>query len=225
MKRINVFFMLGLISTISTFAQNTTVELESFNELKAYDQLNITLSKSNENKAVVSGDDQDDVKLVVDEGRLKIKMEVENFMDGNETNITLYYSENLNLIDANEGSKIESNEAIDSKYLVLRAQEGAELQLTVNSNNLETKAVSGGKITVSGSSPNQDVLVRSGGEYHAKGLNSAQTDVTVFAGGKAYITASEFVDANVTAGGTIEIYGNPDKVKEDRTLGGSIVIK
>jgi len=213
------------MGSIFAFAQNTTVELENFTELKAYDQINVTLIKSNENKAIVSGDDQDDVKLEIEDGRLKIKMEVDNFMDGNETNITLYHSEILSLIDANEGAEIKSDETINSKYLVLRAQEGAELHLTVNSNNLETKAVSGGKIMVSGNAPNQNITVRSGGEYHAKELKSEQTDVTILAGGKAYINVSEFVDANVTAGGTIEILGNPQKVKEDNTLGGSIIIR
>lgn len=33
------------------------------------------------------------------------------------------------------------------------------------------------------------------------------------------------VDAIVTAGGTIEIYGNPETVKENSTFGGSIVVK
>jgi len=49
--------------------------------------------------------------------------------------------------------------------------------------------------------------------------------VSVFAGGKAFVNSKEYVEANVTAGGTIEIFGNPDKVDEDKTFGGSIIRK
>ncbi|GAA0715439.1 hypothetical protein GCM10009430_09890 [Aquimarina litoralis] len=206
-------------------AQKTTVELAAFDELKVYDAINVTLIKAAENKAVITGDDVDQVAIVSKNGRVKVKMEIDNILDGKDTNITIYHTEDLALIDANENSVITSNSTIESKYITIRAQEGAEIDLKVNAKNLDSKAVSGGKISISGDVPNQDVLVRTGGKYFAKKLSAEQTDVTVLAGGKAYINSDEYVDASVTAGGIIEIYGNPEKVKQDKTLGGSIVIR
>ncbi len=214
-----------LLSPMMMFAQKTTVELAAFDELKVYDAINVTLIKAAENKAVITGDDVDQVAIVSKNGRVKVKMEIDNILDGKDTNVTIYHTEDLALIDANENSVITSNSTIESKYITIRAQEGAEIDLKVNAINLDSKAVSGGKISISGDVPNQDVLVRTGGKYFAKKLSAEQTDVTVLAGGKAYINSDEYVDASVTAGGIIEIYGNPEKVKQDKTLGGSIVIR
>ena len=202
-----------------------TVNLEHFEELKVFDQINVNLVKSNKNWASITGDDTDEVKIVNNDGRLKIRMETDNFMDGNETMVTLYHTQNLSLVDANEGAKITSNNELDANYLTLRTQEGGEIHTKVNTRNLDSKAVTGGILRISGSTENQEVNVRSGGQYDAKNLISNQSDVTIFAGGNATVTTEEYVEANVTAGGTIEIYGNPETVKEDKTLGGSIILR
>lgn len=225
MKKSMTFFMLLIASSFGAVAQNTTIDLDKFTELKVFDRVNVTLVKSSENKAVITGDDQDDVKIVNDDGLLKIRMELDEFLDGNETNVELHYTEDLSLVDANEGSKISSENTLGSTYLKLRSQEGAQLRIAVDTRNLDAKAVTGGKIWVSGKAPNQEASIRSGGEYHAEDLTAQQTEVTVFAGGKAFVNSKEYVEANVTAGGTIEIYGNPEKVDEDKTFGGSIIVK
>ncbi len=214
-----------LIAPITLTAQKTTVELEKFNEIKVYDAINVNLVQSNENKAVITGDDVDQVAIINNDGRLKVRMEIDNLLDGKNTNVTIYHSEELSLIDANENATITAANTIDSKYINIRVQEGAKIELKVNARKLDSKAVSGGKINITGSVPNQDVVVRSGGQYFAEDLKTQSTDVTVFAGGKAFVNGNEFVEANVTAGGTIEIFGNPENIREDKTFGGSIVIR
>ncbi len=225
MKKTRTLFLLFTLYSFVVIAQKTTIDLEKFSELKVFDRVEVTLVKSSENKAIISGDDQDDVRIVNDNGLLKIRMDLDEFLDGNETYVELHYTEKIGLVDANEGAKITSEEALTNKYLKLRSQEGAQLHIVVDATNLDAKAITGGRIWVTGKSPNQEAAVRSGGEYHAKDLATKQTEVTVFAGGKAFVNSKEYVEANVTAGGTIEIYGNPEKVDEDKTFGGSIIIR
>lgn len=227
MKNLKIVCMVLLLTAIPSLAQegNITIELETFQEIKVFDQINVTLVKSDKNQAVISGDDAQEVAIDNDGGRLKIKMEADNFLDGNDTSVIVYYTKDLSLVDANEGAKITSEEELESNYLTVRSQEGGKIFISVNARNLDSKAVTGGEITISGSAENQEVNVRSGGQYNAEKLSSNQTDVTILAGGKAMVNVSDFVDANVTAGGTIEIYGNPETVKEDKTLGGSIILK
>ncbi|MEO9893821.1 head GIN domain-containing protein [Aurantibacter sp.] len=227
MKQIGMALIATILMTTPLMAQekDITMNLDNFDELKAFDQINVNLVKSDKNWASITGDDNDEVKIVNNDGRLKIRMELDNFMDGNETTVTLYHTEDLQLVDANEGAKITSSDELEAKYLTLRSQEGGEIQTEVNTRNLDSKAVSGGVIKLSGNAENQDVNIRSGGQYDAKDLQSNQTDITIFAGGNATVTTEEFVAANVTAGGTIEIYGNPETVKEDKTLGGSIIMR
>ncbi|QLG44957.1 head GIN domain-containing protein [Costertonia aggregata] len=227
MKKIGMALLATIVMGMPLTAQerDITVNLESFDEVKVFDQINVKLIKSDKNWASITGDDTDEVNIANKDGRLKIRMELDNFMDGNETNVTLYHTKNIQLVDANEGAKIVSDNELQAKYLTLRSQEGGEIHTKVDTRNLDSKAISGGVLKISGNAENQNVNVRSGGQYDAKELTSTQTDITIFAGGNATITTKEYVDANVTAGGTIEIYGNPETIKEDKTLGGSIIVR
>lgn len=227
MKIFKAVFFVMLLTAFPAMAQdnNTSIDLDAFDEIKVYDQINVTLVKSDKNQAVVSGDDVEKVSIGNDDGRLHIKMEVDNMLDGNETNVILHHTEDLRLVDANEGAEITSEEQLEAKYLTLRTQEGGKLIVKVNARNLDSKAVTGGEIKISGNAENQEVNIRSGGQYDAKNLSTKRTDITIFAGGKGTVNASEIVEANVTAGGTIEIYGNPETVNENDTFGGSITVK
>ena len=210
---------------VITFAQkHRTESLNSFNEIKVYDEINVTLIKSTKNKAVVKGNKTDDVVFVNNNGRLKVRMEAEDLLAGDRTYVTLYYAEELTLIDANENAVITVKNPLKSNSITLRAQEGADIFAKVNTDRLMAKAISGGDIEVKGKANTQEVIVRTGGNYDADKLNSETADVTVFAGGEAMVNTKNFIDANVTAGGNIEIFGNPATIQQDKTFGGSIVI-
>lgn len=226
MNILRTTIVLLILSSTAVFAQNEVkTTLDSFDEIKGFDQLRITLIKSDRNEAIITGHDTDKVKFDNDNGLLKVRMEIEKFLDGNETNVTIYHSNDLKLIDVNEGAKISSKDEIDTDYLTIRAQEGGQLDLNIDADNLDVKAVTGGIIKVYGEADNQDVLIRTGGEYRAKDLESDNVDITIVAGGEASINAEDFVNASVNAGGIVEIYGNPKQVKENKTMGGSIVLK
>lgn len=200
-------------------------ELESFNEVKVFDRLQVILIKGTENKAIITGEDTDEVKIINKDGLLKIRTDLKETLDGNDTKITLYYTEILQLVDVNEGARIKTRETLTANYLTLKAQEGGEINAIVATRNLDAKSVTGGKLIISGVATNQEIIVRTGGDFRGKELKAKQTDVTILAGGKAIINSEEYVDANVTAGGTIEIYGKPAKVIEDKALGGTIVVR
>ena len=172
MKTCLISLSLYLLAVCTLSAQNITIDLNPFNELKVFDQLNVTLVESTNNQAIITGDEKDDVKIVNDEGHLKIRTEIEDILDGNETYVKLYYSDALNLVDANEGANITHKGTLDSKYLELRAQEGGKIKVSVHSRNLKNKAVTGGKIEVTGRILDQEVTVRTGGEYHGEDLKS-----------------------------------------------------
>lgn len=223
MNSFKIIIALLFAVTIDLSAQEKVIDLGSFDELKVYDRIHVILVQSTENKAVISGYKWDDVKVVLENGEVKIRMEIENILEGEEVTVKLHYTDELSLIDANENAKITSENEINSRYLTVRAQEGGEIDITLNTPTLKSKAVTGGVIKIAGEANNQEVIVRTGGNYYGKDLVSDQADVMVFAGGKAFVHVTDFVEANVTAGGTIEIFGDP-KVREDSTLGGSIVI-
>ena len=85
------------------------------------------------------------------------------------------------------------------------------------------KPTSGGAISTEGAATNQDVLINSGGQYNGADLSTNQSEVSVSAGGRAKIRATEIVEAKVRAGGTIQVYGNPKVLDTKKLFGGKIL--
>ena len=224
MKNTITLLVLFTASYASIAQKSNTKELEPFTQIKAYDRIVVKLVKSTENKLILTGDDKDDVKISNKNGLLKIKMEFDNFMDGDEAQGTLYYSEALTLIDANENAKIMSDGTIKGERIEIKAQEGGKINLKIALADVYVKSISGGEIVLNGSSAMQEVMVNTGGRVANEKLSTEKTKVVVNAGGRADVKASDRVEAKVRAGGYIYIHGNPKDIEKDKVFGGKIVI-
>lgn len=220
------FFMVYMFvcTLVNLQGQNdkTTQNLEKFTTVKAYDGLSINLIKSDVNKAIITGANTNKVAIVNNEGVLKIRMEIVKIFSGYRTFIDLYYTEDLVTIDVNEDAKIENKEIIKQELLELKAQEGGELVINTQVEQLIIKTVTGGIITTTGFSDNQDVMINTGGIYQGKTFKTNFTTVNVNAGSKAEIYAVNYVKASVKAGGEVLVYGNPKKMDEKTVFGGTI---
>ncbi|MDV7137623.1 head GIN domain-containing protein [Maribacter sp. TH_r10] len=199
-----------------------TQDLQPFSEVKAFDGLSINLIKSTENKAVISGVNTDNVVIVNNAGILKIRMQITKIFSGYRTFIDLYYTDKIVVVDVNEDARISSQEAITQDVLELKAQEGGELNINANVEQLLIKAVTGGVIKSSGTAKLQDVAINTGGVYKGKDLITKFSTINVNAGSKAEIYASDYVKATVKAGGEVLVYGDPTKMDEKTVFGGII---
>ena len=199
-----------------------TQNLQGFTEVKAFDGLSVRLIKSKENKAVISGENTDKVAIVNNDGVLKIRMEIDKLFSGYRTYVDLYHTEMLKIIDVNEDARISSDETYVQDVLELKAQEGAELEVNCQVDQLLIKAVSGGEIFAAGFSNNQDVIINTGGAYNGRTFKTKFTTISVNAGGNAEIYATDYVKANVKAGGEVLVYGDPKKMDESTVFGGKI---
>jgi len=202
----------------------TIIKLEDFNELKVFDQLNVTLVPSNENKIVVSGKNESSFEAVNKRGVLKIRMRLTKMLSGRDTKVTLYFKK-IKSIDANEGSIVSCKAIFKQTTLGLASQEGAKIDVELDVDNTTIKISSGGIISVSGKALTQKTTINSGGIFFAKDLETSQTFVSLSAGGSAEVNASTLVDAKVKAGGKITIYGKPKEIKQETFAGGTIIEK
>ncbi|HEX9825096.1 MAG TPA: head GIN domain-containing protein [Flavobacteriaceae bacterium] len=195
--------------------------LGEFHELKVYDLIEVNLVKSNENKINISGENTEDVVVVNKNGVLKIRMNLKESFDGNKTLVTLYYK-NIDVIDANEGAYIFSDDPFKQFDLELKAQEGGLIKLKLETSFLDVKSTTGGNIEAKGTAKKQKVSLNTGGIYQGEHVNTEQTEVSIVAAGEAYVKASKLVDVKIRVGGDVYIYGNPEKVNESKALGGRI---
>jgi hypothetical protein len=220
MKTLAKAIMLFITTTL--IAQNTVEKtIGEFTELKVYDLIEVELIKSKEDKVVILGKNNKDVVVNNKNGKLKIKMNLEEIFDGNQTKVKLYYS-SVDIIDVNEGAKVHSEDIIKQFEIDLKAQEGGSINVPVDVSYLNIKAVTGGIVEVTGTSKKQDISLLTGGIYKGSELETENTEVSINAAGEAYVNASKLVDIKIRAGGDVFIYGNPEEVNESRVLGGRV---
>lgn len=214
-----ILFSLLVFNSIA-FGQ-VTKNLADFDKVSTFDQIDVMLIQSSENKIVIDGKGAAEVEIINKNGELKIRMPFTKILSGDNVSVTLYFKKIIS-VKANEGSRIACGDVLKSTSFEVNAKEGSQVKLQLETQKLVGRIANGSTVTLSGSATNQDILVNSGGIYEAKKLETQQTDITCNAGGSADIHATVFVDAKVRAGGEIMIFGKPKEITQKIIAGGSI---
>ncbi len=221
MKKITLLFTLLSVAFVA-YAQETKI-IGDFTKVNVFDKIEVTLVPAKETKMEVSGSNINEVNFINKNGNLKIKMNLANSFQGENTKVILYYND-LEEVIAEEGAKIKSDKTLKAKRLSVVSRTGGKVTLDVKVDNLTVRAATGGEITLKGEATKQDIVSNAGAEVNNEKLVTKTTDVTVNAGGKAFVNVIDSVDAKTRAGGEISIYGNPKKINEKVVMGGNINI-
>lgn len=216
-----VVVVVVFLSQLGFSQNNVTKKLGDFTKVTSFDQIDVLLVPSNENKIILSGEGASEVELVTKNDELKIRMPLTKLLKGESISATVYYK-NIDAVEANEGSRIASEATFNAINFDIIAKEGSEIKLKLDVERVSIKVTDGSKIDVEGNATNQEVLVNTGGMYEAEKLRSKLVSVTVNAGGEAAIFATDFVDAKVRAGGDIVIFGKPKQINQKVIAGGTI---
>lgn len=222
-----IIFICALMINLSFLAQSTVSKnLGDFSTLKVYNGIELELIKSKESKIEITGQKSEKVKIKNVNNTLKISLpfsiKPENNAANGEVLVKLYYSKDIDTIDANEGATITGKQ-ITQDHIEVKSQERAFINLVVKVKHLEVKTSSGGIVKLSGTTKNQTVDVDLYGIYHGFNLKAtANSTVKAGTGAKAEILAGETLNAKVSFGGSIFYKGNPEVLKDKKVIGGII---
>ncbi len=217
--------LLLLVATTSFSQEAIQRELGGFDEVKIFNGLNVTLKKDTNPSIKITGKKANEVVVKNVNGRLKLSMRFPETFNSNEAEVTIHYSEDLSVIDVNEGSYVTSNTTLKQQHVELKAQEGAIIDLDIDVKYLEVKSVTGASIIVSGVAENQNIAATTGGSYKAYDLKSNYATIISATGSLVRVSVSELLDAKVRLGGTVFYKGNPKDVKTKKIIGGTIKSK
>ena len=222
-----IFFILMFLVHVASQSQSTVSQnLGDFTTLKVFNGIEVELIKSNEQKIEIRGKKSEKVTIKNVDKTLKLtlpfSLKPENNSADGEVIVKLFYSSNIDVIDANEGATITGKD-INQEKLVVNSQERALINLVVNTKYIEVKTSSGGIIKLSGTTKHQDVNLDLYGVYHGFNLKTENTStVKAGTGAKAEIFAGETLTAKVSFGGSIFYKGNPELIKDKKVIGGII---
>lgn len=219
----NIIRFIIFLLPIYIFSQQTvSSNFGDFNIIKTYNALNIELFKSHEARVEVTAQNHNDVLVKNINGTLKISLKLQETFKGDVYKIKVFYNNNLDIIDANEGSEISAAHIINQPNLEIKTQEGAKINLLIDVKYLTVKAVSGGVIQLKGKVKNQQVETNTGGVYKGYNLVAEQSYVVSATAGIAEISSTDLLDAKVTFGGEIYYKGNPEILNTKKVVGGTI---
>jgi len=151
-------------------------------------------------------------------------MVVSKYFKGQDTFVKLFYTK-VNTIDVNEGAKVISESPIQQYEVELKAQEGGEITIPVNTKVLTIKSVTGGKIQVYGTSKSQNIDINTGGVYRGEKLQAQFSKIRIKAGGNAEVRSSDLIDIKIFAGGLLTVFGQTTNIKNNNIFGGKIIYK
>jgi len=130
--------------------------------------------------------------------------------------------ENLALLKATSGSVVRSETIIKTNKISITATSGANINIEVEVDNLETNTTSGADLIISGTAINHASSATSGSAIDAYNLKSEHVIVKATSGADIQTYASKKIEARATSGGAIYFKGNPAVVHKKTTSGGSI---
>lgn len=221
MKKILLYSLLFFVGFANSQTTINTV-LKDFSTLKVYNGIDLELVKSDEQRIEISGEKADKVKIKQDRNTLKVSMRFPETTANGKVTAKLYFNKNIDVIDANEGATITGKD-FNQQKVVIKAQEGAFMNLVIKTKHLEVKSSSGGVIKLSGETKNQSIKVDLGGVYH--GYNVKVSDLSFVragSGAKAEVNVGETLDAKASFGGSIFYKGEPEVLKDRKVIGGTI---
>tara|TARA_R100000935_G_scaffold58562_2_gene96225 strand:+ start:2092 stop:2763 length:672 start_codon:yes stop_codon:yes gene_type:complete len=217
----NIVFIILLFWASTTFAQEITVELDNFTTVEVSKGLKVNLTQAEKNEAVITGNSRNDVKLDIKNGMLKITVDLDHLWNEDNTIVNIYFKQLLKL-EAKQNSNIDICGKLSQPIFNIRVQEGADVKAKVELENLYASIVTGGNLFIIGTAAQQDIDVKAAGDFKGENLIGTDVKVSIAGGGTASIYSKAYVNAKVRAGGTIYIYGNPKKIDERTTFGGTI---
>lgn len=219
--KINLLNFLAFSIFSITFAQ-VEKNVGTFTKITSFDQIDVLLVQSSENKIVINGNLAAEVQTINKNGELKIRMPFDKTMQGDAISVTVY-TDNLTALEANEGSRITTSDTFSAHHFTIIVKEGAEIKVNLEVKKLSVKASSGGILNVAGTADNQTVTITSGAVYHAQNFETNDTEISLNAGGEAEVFAKTYIKATVRAGGDILIFGNPKQIDKKIVIAGTIL--
>ena len=213
--------MVLILTGINIQAQEITIDLDNFTEIEVSNGLKVNLIKAEENKAIITGNSRDKVEIAIKDGILRVQSSLNHIWNEDNTMVSVYYKQLLR-VEASQNSEIEICGKITQPIIEFKTSEGADIFAHVEVENFIARSITGGKLEIIGAAKDQIIDLKAGGDFKGENLIGNTVDISLSAGGKANVFGKKYVKANVTAGGTIYVYGQPEKLDKKTTFGGTI---
>jgi len=210
-------YLLTALAAFSYVAAQQTRNLESFKSLTVGQDMKVKLVKAKENKLIIANRDEDEDVTIENVGGLLI-------INGDDSDVTLFYKDNIEAIIVGEDTILSGNDEIKAKEFKLVAGADAIVHLNLNVEKLFTVAADDAVVTLTGKATDHNATLKDDAVLKSTDLLTVNTSIKLSADAVASITVKGIVDADAGEDASLKIFGNPKTVNKSTGEDGSIVV-
>lgn len=221
MKRIvMMLFLLGVVR--AGMAQEIALGLDNFTKITINSGLKVTLTHSQENQILVTGNSSDKVTIHIEDGTLVLDSQLRQLLNIDDTRVEVLFKE-LRELQVAQHSSVDFATPFKQPFLKMEVSESAKLSISVEVNELLANLYTGGSVQISGTAKNQHIEVRTAGEFKGGNLKGEAIFVKLNRDANAEVFSNNYINANVSRRSSLMVLGNPEKIDKKTTFGGSVV--
>lgn len=195
---------------------------ETFDNLKVAQGINLFVRMDSEATISVEADENviEHIKTEISDGLLNIY--IKGFSIYSSTKNVYVTLPNLSSIKASSGSSVISENLLMSDDLNITSSSGSEIQLDVDTENIQTTASSGSSINIKGKTIISMVESSSGSSIQVSNLKSKKTTAVASSGSSISLYSTQELIAKASSGSSIHYKGNPEIVNKKTSSGGNV---
>lgn len=199
------------------------IQIAEFTSLTLKNGWEIELIPSDENKMLITANENLMEELRYDNTKGELLIEAENNIGkANKKLIQLFYTEPIKQIKASSGVYLHSASPLKATNLNTSISSGSMIKLNLDVEDLTVKSSSGANILLSGKSQYTEIEASSGSGINALELISKEAKAKTSSGSSLKLNVSEVLSAESSSGGVIKYEGEVQSVERSTSSGGTI---
>lgn len=244
MKNIITLFAIIIISSSAPLFAQQEVErsLGDFNAVSIDYGIHAELLKGTSDKVVlvISGTKENNVTSEIEAGQLLLTFKNTKKLEGVSVSAKIYTKSAIEGIDVRNNATLSVKDApaasslkiivttgskldmtAKTKSAVVSVGRSAKVQLAIEATELDATISGKGKLEITGKTETLKVNANTSGVYKGYGLQCKSLTAQAHGNGRAEVSVSESLVANVVSGGKVIYKGNP-KLKVNATSSGTV---
>ena len=203
-------------------------QVSNFHKIEVSNGIQLLLTQGGTEAVAVSASDPEyrrNIRTEVSNGVLKIyydKNFTKQLSNGNKKLKAYVSFKDLDGLDANSGSMVNVQNAVNVNSLEMEATSGAQIKGEFNVSKLEVDQNSGSIVKISGKTSTIKVEGSSGSIFEGFDMVSENCDAETSSGAIIHITVNKELNAEASSGGLVHYKGNGMIRNVNTSSGGSI---
>ena len=213
--------LLAAFFGVVAFGLTAQTNLESFDRVNAFGNVHVILVKG-DSPGYNATKKSEDLNIRIKEGTLKISHKHNDRMWNNPLVVEVTYTV-LDEVNATAGANVEHEGVFNSGDIELSSDAGANVSFEMDASSVVAIVGEGGVMTLEGACKRLDVKGSTGAIFEGRELVAESVNARSNTGADVMVHATESVDATALMGGKITYTGNPERIRENESLGGEVI--